>query len=208
LARIACVALLSALSVTTGAQVPRGALEPEDANEARLNRLQPPDAVMDAIGLKQGMTAAEIGAGRGRYVMHLANRVGAQGRVYAEDIDASALSHLRDRCRKWDIRNVEIVVGDVTDPKLPAWTLDLIFIISSYHHFQDPVALLRNARAALKPDGVVAIGEWAPAGGGGEYVTPEQMISQMGAAGFRLERLDPLLKASGMNLFIFKLRNQ
>jgi len=140
--------------------------------------------------------------------MHLANRVGASGRVYAEDIDRAALAHLRDRCRRWDIRNVEIVVGDVTDPKLPAGTLDLIFIISSYHHFDDPVALLRNARAALKPDGVVAIGEWAPSGGGGEYVTPEQMTSQMSAAGFQLERLDPLLKASGMNLFIFRLRSQ
>jgi hypothetical protein len=43
-----------------------GALKPENFNEARLNNLQPPDKVMDAIGLKPGMIAAEIGAGRGR----------------------------------------------------------------------------------------------------------------------------------------------
>ena len=39
-------------------------LTPENANEARLNRLQPPEEVMDAIGIKPGMVVAEIGAGK------------------------------------------------------------------------------------------------------------------------------------------------
>jgi len=55
------------------------------------------------------MVGAEIAAGRGRYVVQLAGRVGE---------------------------------------------LDFIFIISTYHHFDDPVTLLRNARASLKPDGM------------------------------------------------------
>ena len=63
-------------------------LTPENANEARLNRLQPPDQVMDAIGIKPGMVVAEIGAGQGRYVVQIAARVGETGKVYAEDIDA------------------------------------------------------------------------------------------------------------------------
>ena len=41
----------------------QGVLEPENANEARLNRLQLPDRTMDAIGIQPGMTVAEIGAG-------------------------------------------------------------------------------------------------------------------------------------------------
>lgn len=199
-----CAVFLAAVSLAGFAQVPKSALDPEDSNEARLNSLQPPEQVMNAIGLAPGMTVAEIGAGRGRYVMHLANRVGPQGKVYAEDIDAAALDHLRARCARWEVRNVEIVLGDVTDPKLPPGTLDLIFVISSYHHFADPVALLRNARRALKPGGVLAIGEWLPSGEGSEYKTPDQMAGQVGAAGFELVRVDPLLKANGMNLYIFK----
>ena len=80
--------LLSTTSAARAFQDWEGALKPENFNEARLNKLQPPDKVMDAIGLQSGMTAAEIGAGRGRYVMHLAHRVGKSGKVYAEDIDA------------------------------------------------------------------------------------------------------------------------
>lgn len=46
-------------------QEQKDVLTPENANEARLNNLQPPDKVMDAIGIKPGMVVAEIGAGHG-----------------------------------------------------------------------------------------------------------------------------------------------
>ncbi|UCG28407.1 MAG: hypothetical protein JSV24_03335, partial [Bacteroidales bacterium] len=71
------------VSVTTSiSQEVQNVLTPENANEARLNRLQPPEQVMDAIGIKPGMVVAEIGAGRGRYVVQLAVRVGETGKVY------------------------------------------------------------------------------------------------------------------------------
>ncbi len=181
-------------------------LTPENANEARLNRLQPPDQVMDAIGIERGMVGAEIGAGRGRYVVQLAVRVGEAGKVYAEDIDAAALSHLEQRCARWGLDNVETIIGEVTDPKLPEAELDFIFIISSYHHFDDPVALLRNARAALKTDGVLAIGEWLPSDENDRrYNSPEEMEAEMAAAGYQLERIETFLEANNLYIYIFRI---
>jgi len=191
------------------AQGQQGILEPETANEARLNRLQPPDQVMDAVGVRPSMVVAEIGAGQGRYVVQLAVRVGENGKVYAEDIDEEALRHCKNRCARWGLDNVETIVGSVDDPKLPAGELDMIFIISSYGHFSDPVALMRNARPALKPDGFVAIVEWLPRDGRltGEG-SPEEVEVQMKAAGYRLERTDPLLKANRIMIYIFRLEGQ
>ena len=187
-------------------QEQKGVLAPENANEARLNRLQPPDKVMDAIGVSPGMVVAEIGAGRGRYVVQFAVRVGEKGKVYAEDIDAAALQYLEKRCERWGLENVETILGDVTDPKLPEGKIDLIFVISAYHHFADPVALLKNARSALKPDGKVAIGEWFPTD---EYprsgTTPEKMEAQMNEAGYKLERLETFLEANRMYIYIFRI---
>ncbi len=197
--------LLIATSAAHTLQDWEGALKPENFNEARLNNLQPPDKVMDAIGLKPGMVAAEIGAGRGRYVMQLAHRVGNSGKVYAEDIDAGALKHLEQRCARWGIENVETVLGEVKDPKLPEGSLDLIFIISSYHHFDDPVELLRNARTALKPTGVLAIGEWVRREGErGEGTSPETMEAQMKEAGYRLDRTETFLKDNNLYIYIFR----
>jgi ubiquinone/menaquinone biosynthesis C-methylase UbiE len=198
--------LLLLLPVASLAQARPGVLTPENANEARLNRLQPPDQVMDAIGIQPGMVGAEIGAGRGRYVVQLAVRVGESGRIYAEDIDAAALRHLDQRCARWGLANVESVVGDVVDPKLPEGELDFIFVISSYHHFADPVALLRNARAALKPDGMLAIAEWLPSDANdSEATTAEEMEQQMGAAGYRLERIETLLQENDMYVYVFRI---
>ncbi len=193
------IVMIAGLSSGVLAQEPGGVLAPENANEARLNRLQPPDQVMDAIGIEPGMVGAEIGAGRGRYVVQLAVRVGESGKIYAEDIDAAALRHLDQRCERWGLSNVESVLGEVTEPKLPPGELDFIFIISSYHHFEDPTTLLRNARAALKPDGMLAIGEWL------RSTAPEDVEAQVSAAGFRLERTETFLEANGMYIYVFRI---
>lgn len=187
-------------------QKQQSVLTPENANEARLNRLQPPEKVMDAIGLMPGMVVAEIGAGQGRYVVQMAVRVGESGKVYAEDINASALKHLEKRCERWGLKNVETILGDITDPKLPEGELDLIFVISSYHHFSDPVALLGNARSSLKSDGKLAIGEWLPRDKSSEeFATPKQIEAQMNAAGYKLERTETFLKKNNMYIYIFRL---
>jgi ubiquinone/menaquinone biosynthesis C-methylase UbiE len=205
-AMCALASLLLAVSSAGLAQEARGVLAPENANEARLNRLQPPDQVMDAIGIGPGMVGAEIGAGRGRYVVQLAMRVGESGKIYAEDIDAASLRHLEQRCARWQLANVETILGDVIDPKLPDDELDFIFVISSYHHFSDPVALLRNASPALKPGGVLAIAEWIPENERDtEATSPQQMEVEMNAAGYQLERIETFLEANHMYIYIFRV---
>jgi ubiquinone/menaquinone biosynthesis C-methylase UbiE len=201
---------MAAVLLTAGLAMPQAVqdrLAPANANEARLNRLQPPAQVMDIIGLKAGMSVAEIGAGGGRYVVHLADRGGPEGKVYAEDIDADALKRCTDRCRRGGFENVATIVGDLADPKLPSGALDLIFIISSYHHFGDPVALMSKAREALKTGGRAAIAEWIPpANGRGEGTTPEAMKAQMEKAGFRLEHIDRTFDADRMLIYLFRQR--
>ena len=192
--------LLLCSSLLATAQQPPDVLAPENANEARLNSLQPPDRVMDIIGLEPGMTVAEIGAGQGRYAVQLAVRVGGRGRVFAEDIDAAALDHLRKRCDRWGLTHVSTVLGTVTDPGLPAGALDLIFVISSYHHFEDPVLLMRNARAALRAEGRVAIAEWLGSSG----TPPETVEAQMRAAGYTLERTDRSLASNNLHIYLFR----
>ena len=192
------VFLVVAIATQSFSQNTESVLTPENANEARLNRLQPPEQVMDAIGIKPGMVVAEIGAGQGRYVVQLAVRVGKTGKVYAEDINAESLKYLEKRCKRWGLENVEIILGDVNDPKLPENKLDIIFIISAYHHFQDPIKLLNNARSSLKPDGLLAIGEWLNA------TSSKQVKAQMIAAGYKLVRIETFLEKNDMYIYIFQ----
>lgn len=180
-----------------------------DQWELRHNAIQPPEAVMDTIGVERGMTVAEVGAGRGRYVAHVAARVGESGTVYANDIIKDKLEYLEYRCDRDDIKNVETILGEETDPKLPGGKMDLVYMINTYHHLSKPVELLKNILPALKPDGRMAIIEHDPdkVGKGHSHSTaPEQVLKQTAAAGFELIRTADFLPRD--MIYIFRVKSK
>jgi len=60
------------------------------------------------------------------------------------------------------------------------------------------IKLLKNARSSLKPDGILAIGEWLGA------TSPEQVKAQMIAAGYELLRIETFLEKNDLYIYIFK----
>jgi len=111
------------------------------------------EGALNAIGLKPGMTVAEVGAGTGYVALRMARRVGSTGKVYANDLQPEMLNLLRANAARAGLTNVETVLGFATDPKLPAGQIDLILLVDVYHEFSQPQKMLQGIRAALKPDG-------------------------------------------------------
>ena len=111
------------------------------------------EGALDAIGLKPGMTVAEVGAGTGYVSLRMAKRVGPSGKVYANDLQPQMLVLLRNNATKGGITNVETVLGSESDPKLPPGQMDLIILVDVYHEFSQPQKMLQGIRRALKPDG-------------------------------------------------------
>jgi ubiquinone/menaquinone biosynthesis C-methylase UbiE len=163
--------------------------------EKRVNKRQPPEAIMDAIGLKPGMAIADIGAGTGRVAVWLARRVGPQGRVYANDIDAEALDRIWARARRLGFQNVSTVVGKSGDPRLPAGALDIAFMTNVYHHLEKPLLMLAAIRPSLKPGGVLAVVERDPdkSSDKAEATSREDMVRQLGEAGYEVVRVETFL---------------
>jgi SAM-dependent methyltransferase len=174
--------------------------------EKRLNRRQPPVKIMDAIGMKPGMVIGEVGAGTGRMTMWIADRVGDTGKVYANDINTGSLEQLRERCKRDGFENVEIVIGEMEDPKLPLSALDIAFMINVYHHLDNPVPLIRNLLPCLKPDGILAIVECDPDKvdwGKEEGCTRKKdMVRELKEAGFEVIRIETFLNDD--NIYIAK----
>lgn len=143
------------------------------------------DAVMDLAQIAPGMTVADIGAGEGYYTVRLAERVGAQGRVLAQDIDQDALRRLGDRVGRERLDNVSIKLGAAEDPRLPAGSFDRIFLVHMYHEVSEPYAFLWNLRPALRPGGqVVVVDVDRPADQHG--IAPKLLFCEMDHLGFRL----------------------
>jgi ubiquinone/menaquinone biosynthesis C-methylase UbiE len=180
-----------------------------DAWEKRHNEYQPPDQVMDSIGVKPGMLIAEVGAGRGRYVVLMAKRVGETGKIYANDIDKEALDYLEYRCKRDSIPNVISVLGKLTDPMLPKETMDLVYMINTYHHLDKPVELMKNIIPSLKPDGRLVIIEHDPVkvpDAGSHSTAKDVLLDQAKQAGFELVKIMTFLKRD--NIYVLRVKNR
>jgi ubiquinone/menaquinone biosynthesis C-methylase UbiE len=182
-----------------------GQYNDDDSWEAYHNAYQPPDQVMDAIGIEPGMVVAEVGAGRGRYVVRMAARVGPKGMVYANDIDEEKLKYLRHRCERDSIYNVSTILGEVDDPLLPGGALDVVYFINTYHHLDKPVELMRKIVPSLKPGGVMVIIEHDPEKypeAGPHHSTPHsQLLAEAEAAGYELMRREDFLERDYISIF-------
>lgn len=115
------------------------------------------ETVMELAEIEPGMIVADIGAGNGYYTVRLAERVGASGRVLAQDIDRDALSRLGDRVVRERLDNVSIKLGGPDDPRLPENSFDRIFMVHMYHEIAEPYALLWRMWPALREDGQVVV---------------------------------------------------
>jgi ubiquinone/menaquinone biosynthesis C-methylase UbiE len=141
--------------------------------------------VMDLAKLSRGMTVADIGAGEGYYTVRLAERVGPQGRVLAQDIDQSALRRLGDRVERERLENVSIKLGAPDDPRLPENSFDRIFMVHMYHEVAEPYALLWRMRPALKKGGqVIVVDVDRPTNQHG--IDPRLLFCEFGRVGYRL----------------------
>ena len=119
-----------------------------------------PDKALDAIGIEPGQTVADLGAGVGYMTWRMAKRVGPQGTVYGQDIQPYMLEQLQKNMRERGITNVKTVLGGLTDPKLPAASLDLLLMVDVYHEFSEPQKMLRGIHEALKPGGRLVLIEY------------------------------------------------
>ena len=158
------------------------------------------DAVLSQLALKPGMVVADVGAGSGLFSRPLAKAVAPTGKVYAVDIQQDLLDHINQRAKQENIGNIQTVLGEYDDPKLPARNVDLAFINDVLHHIQHRAVYLKALGTYMKPGGRIAIIEMdkndpkTPHRNQPELlVAREEILQWMSDAGFKLVQEHPEL---------------
>ena len=119
-----------------------------------------PDGALDAMNIHPGMTIADLGSGVGYMTLRMAKRVGPTGKIYGVDLQPGMLTELQKNAKAAGITNVESVLSEPADPKLPAGQIDMILMVDVYHEISQPQVMLRKLRQALKADGRVVLLEY------------------------------------------------
>jgi ubiquinone/menaquinone biosynthesis C-methylase UbiE len=155
------------------------------------------DLMVAELGLRSTDVVADVGAGSGVLSFLMSERV-PQGRVIAVDIQPEMLEMLTKAQAKRGIRNVETVLGTITDPRLPTEGIDLALMVDAYHEFSHPREMMLAIVNALRPGGRVALVEYRAEDPSvpilpTHKMTQEQAKKEMAAVGLRwIETKDSL----------------
>jgi len=154
-------------------------------------------AIFKSLGVRAGSAVADVGAGDGYFTFRLAARVGARGKVFAQDLDETALKKIAGRAQQEKIGQIETICGKPDDPKMAESSLDAILVVDAFHGFPQADAILAGFYRALRPGGRVAVLDRTATLGlkTSEYrekhsLPPEMLISHAAAAGLRLVSFD------------------
>ncbi len=170
---------------------------------------QHPDRVIESLNIAPGDHVAEIGAGNGYWIEALSEAVGPTGRVYAVEVESELVAALERRVEEASLENVQVILGDYHDPRLPDGRIDLAMTCLTYHHIEERPDYFRTLREALSPRGRVAHLDDEPDSpapfswfqSAGHWSDPEAVVEEMAAAGYALERRFDFLPVQSFQIF-------
>ena len=111
-----------------------------------------PNRVIEALRIPEGGTVVDLGAGTGYFTWRLARQVGSTGRVIAVDIQQGMLDRLESNIRNRGFQNVQIVLSEPGDPRIPAGSADLVLLVDVYHELAQPEAIMEHVRRGAQTE--------------------------------------------------------
>lgn len=164
------------------------------------------DRVMDILGIKEGSSVADIGAGSGWFTVRAAKRVGTGGTVFAVEINKDFLEHIDKRSRAEGLPNIRGILGKEDDPLLPYKSVDAVLLLKTYHEVKQPIRLLKKTHAAMRPGARLGIIDRE--GKGNDHgIAKETVVQEAARAGFVLVEEHDFVKTDNVDYFlVFRLR--
>ncbi len=139
--------------------------------------------IVNMLGLKSGMTVLEIGCGDGRGTQYLAEAVGAQGHVFAQELSMAFLRHAIVRLKDSPAK-VEFSLANASYLSFPDRCFDAAHHFGGINTFSEVKRCLSELARVVKPGGRVVVGD--------ESMAPWLRDTEMGRI---MMNSNPLLRA-------------
>jgi SAM-dependent methyltransferase len=113
-------------------------------------------ALLDRLGLRDGLVCADFGCGGGDVTVELARRVAPTGKAFGFDIDQTKLEIARAEADRLGVPNIEFHLSDLrrsSDGQL----FDVGYSRFLLTHLKDPGTMTRRLFDHLRPGGMMAV---------------------------------------------------
>jgi ubiquinone/menaquinone biosynthesis C-methylase UbiE len=115
--------------------------------------------LLDKLDLKPDERVLEFTAGSGYLTMMLANKA---KEVVAQDISSVMFEISKRKAAKANLTNISYYLENDPDwPKIEANSFHKAVCLGGFHHINDQVRAIQNARRALRPGGILVVGDFA-----------------------------------------------
>lgn len=149
-------------------------------------RITGTERTLDRIGLLPGQRILEVGPGPGRLLVPAAQRILPDGEAVGIDVQPGMITRLKERARVAGVPNLTAILGDATQPIVPAESFDIVFLVTTLGEIPNRPAVLSQCFRALKPSGVLSITEMLP----DPHYQSKAIVKRLAEkAGFRLQAI-------------------
>lgn len=114
-------------------------------------------AMAGLMQLKPGMKVGEVGAGSGYLSRFIAEKLGPDGHVYANELEPKMVAYMADRAAKEGLKNFSAIQGTPTSSGFTAGSLDAVATVYAFSFFDHPAEMLKSINESLKPGGLLLI---------------------------------------------------
>lgn len=128
-----------------------------------------PEKIVSGFEIKEGMIIADFGSGAGYFTILLAQRVGIDGKVYALDIQESALDSVRVKAKAAELENVETIRSNLEvlgSSGLTDNSQDIVLLANILFQSEQKAEIIKEAGRVLKSGGSLIVIDWKRAAGG------------------------------------------
>lgn len=123
------------------------------------------DEIIQQLGIKNGMTIADLGCGAGYFTIPMARIMNNTGKVYAVDVLTAPLESVMSQAKLYGILNVERIRANVEvvgSTGIGEQSCDLVVLANILFQCQDRDSLFEEAKRILVPGGRIVIIDWIP----------------------------------------------
>jgi predicted methyltransferase len=158
--------------------------------------------ILSLARVAPGARVADVGAGTGLFSMMLADAVGPDGIVYAEEVMEKFSVFIAARAQREGRGNVVSVIGTETSVGLATASIDLAFLCDVYHHFDHSKEMLASLRRALRPNGRMFLVDYRREAGSPPWLLAhvrageDAVVREVEASGFTMVSRDESLRDS------------
>lgn len=135
----------------------RGGMEGRERLRRLATVLQPTTlALLQRVGVEDGMFCLDVGCGGGDVTVELARLVGPSGHVVGADLDETKIALARSEAEAEGLANLDYQCADVTDMISPH-NFDIVYARFLLSHVPNPAQALAGFRSMLNPGGCVIV---------------------------------------------------